>query len=154
MALTFQPRVGQVIICDYGDHTTPPDPDGHMPPEMRKRRLVVVMNSKHFGGCVVVPLSATHSENETKRGYHIEISEADMPDIVGFPKTTRWAKCNMIQMASKDRLDRAQSSHGFKFVYLDPKIVEQIQRGIIKVVGANSLLHAEPMQQTPSAATV
>ena len=154
MALTFQPRVGQVIICDYGDHITPPNPDGHMPPEMRKRRLVVVMNSKHYGGCVVVPLSATHSEHETRKGYHIEISEADMPDIVCFPKTTRWAKCNMVQMASKDRLDRAQSSRGSKFVYLDPRIVEQIQRGIIKVIGANSLLQAEPMEQTARPTTV
>ena len=145
MALTFQPRVGQVIICDYGSLARPPTPHGHISPEMVKRRLVVVMNSKHSGGCVVVPLSATHSEHETRRGYHIEVRDTEMPDIVGFPRTTRWAKCNMIQMTSKERLERAQSTHGYKFVYLDPQIVEQIQRGIIKVIGAKGLLVPEEM---------
>lgn len=144
MAISFSPRVGQVLICDYGMYGTTNHPDGHLSPEMVKNRLVVVLNSKHAGSCVVVPLSTTYNEAETRRGYHVEVEHAALPDIAYFKQHIRWAKANMVEVVSKLRLDRALSKQGNKFVYLDPACVEQIQRAVIKVIGANSLLQLQP----------
>lgn len=148
MALTFKPSVGQILVCNYGQYCAQIHPDGHLPPEMVKNRLVVVLNAKHPGGCVVVPLSTTYNEKETDRGYHVEMVEDDLPHIFKFPKAKRWAKANMIETVSKERLDRAQTANGNKFVYLDPKVVEQIQRAVIKVISANSLLTEAPAVPT------
>lgn len=145
MAIEFNPSVGQVLVCDYGDYDAANHPDGHLKPEMVKNRLVVVMNAKHARSCVVVPLSTTWNEQEARRGYHVEVEEGALPNILKFSRQTRWAKANMIETVSKLRLDRALSAKGHKFVYLDPLIVEKIQRATIKVIGANSLLQVQPV---------
>ena len=65
-------KVGQVMQCDFGNFTRDSegvprhDVNGHIPPEIVKNRLVVVMNAKITNACVVVPISATHDRGRWK----------------------------------------------------------------------------------------
>ena len=46
MALTYTPKVGEVLECDFGEFLQPPMTPVYnalMPPEIRKRRMVVVL---------------------------------------------------------------------------------------------------------------
>ncbi|KAA8686775.1 hypothetical protein F4W67_29200 [Pseudomonas caricapapayae] len=49
MALTYTPKVGEVLECDFGDFIQPPLKPvyyGLMTPEIRKRRMVLVLNGR------------------------------------------------------------------------------------------------------------
>jgi uncharacterized protein YifN (PemK superfamily) len=96
MALTYQPRLGAVLRCDFTSM-------GWMEPEMVKHRDVVVIarNRGNTKLVTVVPLSTTAPKKvET---YHAQLSENPQPD--GDPNTAVWAKCDMVYTVSIDRLD-------------------------------------------------
>ncbi|WP_322360121.1 hypothetical protein [Pseudomonas sichuanensis] len=71
MALTYTPKVGEVLECDFGDFMQPPvvpAVNALMPPEIRKRPLVVVLNGKlPNGGTLVVPISSCGNPGEVKQ---------------------------------------------------------------------------------------
>lgn len=147
MAITFRPRVGQVLECDYGNYLTDAaggviknDFSAHIPPEMVKNRLVVVLNGRIPDACIVVPLSTTLDLGKTSKGWHIEIDAAAIPALRYFTQQRRWAKCDMVQQVSASRLWRTQTARGHLEVDLDRSVVEQIQRGVIKAIGGASLL--------------
>ncbi|KPZ10967.1 hypothetical protein ALO40_200107 [Pseudomonas syringae pv. viburni] len=75
MALTYTPKVGEVLECDFGDFVKPPlKPvyNGLMTPEIRKRRMVVVLNGRLPNGCtMVVPISSSGNPNAVQRGMHV-----------------------------------------------------------------------------------
>ena len=80
MALTFQPRPGFVVMCDFR---------GYELPEMVKIRLVVVLarNRKARQLVTVVPLSTTRPE--TLERHHHELARNPLP---GNEHLTCWAK--------------------------------------------------------------
>ena len=58
--INHRPRVGELLECDFGQWSEPETVNGHIPPEMRKRRLVVVLNGDIDGYSVIVaPISST-----------------------------------------------------------------------------------------------
>ena len=92
--LTFQPKPGSVIYCDY---------KGFVAPEMIKKLPVVVVskhkhNSKLLG---IVPISTT--QPVPILNYHIEM-ENDFCSLYLEGKRS-WVKCDMMNVVSLDRLN-------------------------------------------------
>ncbi len=152
MAINFSPKVGQILECDYGEYTLDangvviPHVDCHIPPEMIKNRLVVVLNGKiNQNSCIVVPLSTTHDLQKTLRGIHVEVPEAEIPGFIYFEKQVRWAKADMVQQISIQRLNRPRTKRAHSPVLLSHELVSAIQRAVIKAISASSLI-AQPKE--------
>ncbi|WP_259271466.1 type II toxin-antitoxin system PemK/MazF family toxin, partial [Klebsiella pneumoniae] len=80
--------------------------DGRIPPEMIKNRLVVVLNGKINGNaCIVVPLSTTRDHDKLNRGMHVEIASNVINDLQFFDQQIRWAKADLVQQVSRNRLN-------------------------------------------------
>lgn len=109
MPITFTPGPNDVLMCEFG-----PDPrritSGVMagplavPPEIWKRRHVVVVSHGQGGTCLVVPFS---TEAPTRvRGFHHRIPAGSYP----FFETGKdsWAKADIMEAVSYGRLDRVR----------------------------------------------
>lgn len=96
MALSFYPRPGLVLMCDFST--------GFKAPEMVKKRPVVVISPhrKFHKLCTIVPLSTTIPNPVEK--YHHCLQPSSLPGK--FAQNETWAKCDMIYTVSLDRLDR------------------------------------------------
>lgn len=107
MALTFQPRPGQVVMCDFS---------GYVVPEMIKVRPVVVLarNRKNRQLVTVVPLSTTAPD--ALEDHHHELSANPLP---GKEHITCWAKCDMVATVSLARLDRYKTA---RRLYVTPNL--------------------------------
>lgn len=155
--INFTPKVGQILECDYGEYRRDAqgkpltgDFDSHIPPEMIKNRLVVVLNGKlSRNSCLVVPLSTTHDLQKTIKGIHVEIPEKEIGEMTFFTQQIRWAKADMIQQVSIERLNRPRSKRGHQAVNLTRERVELIQRAVIKAINAASLLEPLVAEVTP-----
>ncbi len=104
MAILFHPKPGHVLICDYET--------GFVPPEMVKRRRVVVISPyqrNKRGLCTVVPLST--SMPEIIEDFHHRITAGTYP----FFSMERdvWAKADMLATVSLTRLDRIRVGGAF-----------------------------------------
>lgn len=111
MAITYHPKPGEVVICDF-------DFGGFRPPEMVKRRPVVIVSRKDSHGrglCTVVPVSATPPTKAAS--WHHPLPHLRVP---GFADTAdRWAKCDMLATVSFARLNkpyRMTNGHGRQFI--------------------------------------
>lgn len=158
MAINFKPRVGQVLECNFGNYRQDPaggvvknDFNAHIPPEMVKNRLVVVLNGRIPGACLVVPLSTTLDIDKVTKGWQVELSKDAIPDLLYFSQQKRWAKCDMVEQVSVQRLGRTRETRGHIEVYLDRAAVEAIQRAVVKVIGGASLLAPQPKAETEAA---
>jgi len=104
MAIFYHPKVGEILLCDF---------QGYEAPEMVKRRPVVVVTERLLGRSLdlltVVPLSTL--EPRSLFPYQIQI-ELDEPLSPKFSKTLVWAKCDMVAVVAKQRLDRFRISRG------------------------------------------
>ncbi|MBB3214716.1 uncharacterized protein YifN (PemK superfamily) [Herbaspirillum sp. Sphag1AN] len=150
MSITRNPAVGEVLQCDFGDDykrapTGEPvraglTTNGRMPPEMVKKRLVVVLNGKMTGGCLVVPLSKTEGKSTTTTKYHVPIAGSLIVGHDYFEENTdRWALGEQIQQVSKDRLNPFHPDPKMSLT-LPSELVTQIQKAVIKAINAGSLL--------------
>ncbi|WP_026111409.1 type II toxin-antitoxin system PemK/MazF family toxin [Winslowiella toletana] len=146
--MNFSPKVGEILECNFGNYLVGNDGqivtnfyDGHLPPEMVKNRLVVVLNGKLNGNaCIVVPLSTTHDREKCNRGMHVEISEEVIEMLRFFSQQTRWAKADLMQQVSRSRLNRARTDRGYLNQCLPREIVAEIQRAVIKSINAAWLI--------------
>jgi len=98
MTITFHPEPRMVLICNFDT--------GFQPPEMTKRRPVVVLSPRRHNAqtCIVVPLSSTPPV--PPEAYHHLLEEASLPKELRH--SPAWAKCNMIAAVALDRLDRVR----------------------------------------------
>ncbi|HEY0381572.1 MAG TPA: type II toxin-antitoxin system PemK/MazF family toxin [Candidatus Elarobacter sp.] len=88
----FYPKKRMILMCDF-------DRGGFLPPEMVKRRRVVVL--RVFSRiALVVPLSAT--EPKPLRAFHAAIDPAGYGAIT----VPVWAKADTLAHVSLERLDR------------------------------------------------
>jgi uncharacterized protein YifN (PemK superfamily) len=114
MALSYQPPVGAVVMCDFS---------GNAVPEMVKiRPVVVIARNRHNNKLVsVVPLSTTPPSPLT--AYHHALAENPMPGGQDIPC---WAKCDMIATVALYRLDRimAGRQRDGSRIYVVPKITD------------------------------
>lgn len=133
MSIKYHPKQGTILICDFGKCFTPP--------EMVKRRLVVVVSPKfkrRSGLCTVVPLSTTPPEPEMPYHYKLEWEEP-------FPKPFNkknyaWVKGDMLATVSFERLSipkKGRDSNG-KRIY-DKRTVTQEQLTEIRKCILNGL---------------
>ncbi|TDP85593.1 type II toxin-antitoxin system PemK/MazF family toxin [Oharaeibacter diazotrophicus] len=98
MPLSYHPATGEIVLCDYGT--------GFVPPEMVKRRPVVVISPRlrrRNDLVAVVPLSTTPPV--PLEMYHCSLTLA-VPLPAPFDNAQMWAKCDMIATVALSRLDR------------------------------------------------
>ena len=136
----YRPKVGEILECNYGVFAQKLDFNGHIPPEMIKRRMVVVLNGKLNGLALVVPISSTENIKSIKLGHHIEVPSDLIKQTHFYDKRLRWAKADLIQAVSRERLFFIYEKGERIQQYLPYDKVEQIQKAVIKLIGANSLL--------------
>ncbi len=100
MAITFHPKAGMILMCDFS---------GFRAPEMIKTRPVIIISPNHLprpGLCTVVPMSTT--DPEPAQPYHYRFEKNPMPQSNG----AAWAKCDMVATVCVSRLDRLKVSRG------------------------------------------
>ena len=136
MPVTFQPRPGQVLICDFR---------GYEVPEMVKRRPVVVVarNRQNRSLVTVVPLSTTEPNPLTSAHHSLPIS----PTTGGPPPC--WAKCDMVATVSLARLDRVmRRDRGGKRTYVVPVLSDADLAAVRRAVAsALDLAHIGPVPE-------
>ncbi len=138
MPITFAPRRGAILMCDFGPDGSDPatfplrtGPIG-MPPEIWKARRVVVvspdgLNHRHGRGpglCVVVPFSATPPRTP------------GLEDVFFPARSYRsltvdvWAACGSPSRVSHDRLDRVKGGQVFRSDMLTVLDMARIEAGL------------------------
>lgn len=132
MSLTFHPKPGMVLICDFNT--------GFKAPEMIKRRPVVVISPRPRRSnqlCTIVPLSTT-APNPVEP-FHHRMDPRSLPGKLARRET--WAKCDMLATVSLERLDRVMvgKDAGGKRIYVAEQVVagdlEAIRRGVMIALG-------------------
>jgi len=101
MPITFHPKPGNVLICDF---------KGNEVPEIVKRRPVVVISPAHLrrpGLVTVVPLSTTAPDPVAP--YHYLLTGNPVP---GEGAKEVWAKCDLVTSVRAERLDRFKIDRG------------------------------------------
>jgi uncharacterized protein YifN (PemK superfamily) len=149
MGINFSPKVGQILTCNFGNYPrdgqgdiVPDVIDAHMPPEMIKFRLVVVLNGKLNGNaCTIVPISTTKDSVKLGSGFHVELEKGVIEEARYFPQKTSWVKCDMVQTVSNQRLNRPMDvARGWLTQVLPRESVSEIQKAVIRAINASSLL--------------
>ncbi|MEA1987797.1 MAG: type II toxin-antitoxin system PemK/MazF family toxin [Pseudomonadota bacterium] len=148
MAINYAPKVGEVLECNFGDYLLDPETNeadrnnfhGKVPPEMRKHRMVVVMNGKLGGSCVVVPISSSKDQGLISRGLHIPLDTGHFRVTDFYDRRDRWAKVETMQHVSKARLFKMRDRNGRFDQHLPFEVVEEIQKAIVRLVAGSKLL--------------
>ena len=125
MPLLYSPRVGALLMCDFGA--------GFKPPEMTKRRPVVVLAkpSDSTRLCVVVPLSTVAPA--TPKPFRHQMDPKSVPASLGAQPS--WAKCDMLYTVSWERLDRVRvSKRKFGSVDVCAEDLDAIRLGVKKAL--------------------
>ena len=121
-----------VLICDFNT--------GFKPPEMIKRRPVVVISPRPRRTnqlCTIVPLSTT-APNPVEP-FHHRMGPRSLPGKLARKET--WAKCDMLATVSLERLDRVMIGRepGGKRIYIAQQVLDEdfeaIRRGVMIALG-------------------
>ncbi|MGL5031998.1 MAG: type II toxin-antitoxin system PemK/MazF family toxin [Aeromonas sp.] len=149
MAISYSPKVGELLECNYGDFLYEDDGtinrknyNGRIPPEMVKNRLVVVLNGKISGGStIIVPISSTQDLGKIAQGLHIPIPQEHIQVTNFYDQRDRWAKADLVQQVSKERLFKVKDANGVHITqYLPRDLMENIQKAVVTAISAKSLL--------------
>lgn len=92
MAIKYPPAYGAILLCDFS---------GSIPPEINKKRPVIVLSTVSAGICTVVPLSTTAPRSI--ENWHFLLN---MPDPLPRPydAAAAWVKGDMVNAVSFERL--------------------------------------------------
>ena len=135
MPITFHPKPGQVLYCDFR---------GYMVPEIVKTRPVVIVSPGHLarpGLVTVVPLSTTPPD--PVRPYHYRLQGNPIP---GSTETEVWAKCDLFASVSLERLDRVKLGRGeYRTGAVSMDQVKAIRRACLYALGIDP---ANPLTYT------
>ena len=115
-----------VLICDYQT--------GFIPPEMVKKRRVVVVSPKHInnrGLCVVVPISTSPPDSELPT--HVRFEAGNYRFLSN--STACWAKCAILASVSYRRLDRVRVGSNFIAPRLSHEDFNRICDAVAHVIG-------------------
>ena len=128
MGIDYHPNLGEALWCDYGG----------IEPEMCKRRLAVVVVPR---ACqrkrltTVVPISTTPPE--TVRPWHIRLSRDPYPK--GKKGGEIWAKCDMLNVVSFDRLGgyytRWNGRRQYQKMHVSMEELQAIRQGVLNALG-------------------
>lgn len=99
MAITFHPRPGQILLCDFST--------GFREPEMVKSaRPVIVLSPHHRSRGNVVTVAALSTQKpEPVCPYHWLLPRAALPQLGRFQEKETWLKGDMIYSVGFQRLD-------------------------------------------------
>lgn len=138
MPITFTPRRGAILMCNFGPdpldpHTFPlhAPPVSAAPEVWKTRRVIVVsddrLNHRHGAGpglCIVVPCSAT--EPRSLGPWDVAFAARS------YRSFTRdvWAACASPIRVSHTRLDRVIAGRGYRGDFLAPVDMERIEAGL------------------------
>jgi uncharacterized protein YifN (PemK superfamily) len=115
MAIKYAPSPGTILLCNF---------DGYIPPEMNKKRPVVVLSTVSHRLCIVVPLSTTEPSPQESWHYLLNTPEPLPPP---YNSLHHWVKGDMVSTVSYMRLslphagkdaDRKRN-YGTKYVALE-----------------------------------
>ncbi len=96
MTITFHPRPGQILLCDF-------EPGFKEPEMVKKNRPVVVLTGSIQGRSQLVTIAAlSHTEPDPPRPYHYKIPKQSMPMIGRFQDEDCWLKGDMIPLDFTD----------------------------------------------------
>jgi mRNA interferase MazF len=130
MAITFHPKPGTVLMCDFNT--------GFRAPEMVKKRPVVVISKSRQQLVTVVPLSTT--KPYPLEACHHELKDASLPACLRSGR--HWAKCDMVNTVAFWRLDRVRAGkHPVtgKRIYVShivcPEDLAAIRKAVAHVLG-------------------
>lgn len=146
--INYSPKVGEVLECNFGLFSYCPETqrpldnnfNGRIPPEIVKKRMVIVLNGKLDTGCLVVPISSTRNLNGISKGLHVPLDPDNFRVTDFYDRRERWAKTDLIQMVSRQRLYKLMDN-GQRFDhYLSREVVTQIQLSVISAINATSLI--------------
>jgi mRNA interferase MazF len=125
VAITFHPKAGTVLICDFNT--------GFREPEMVKARPVIVVspNHAHYSELyTVVPMSTTPPR--IVRPYHYKFASNPVP----YETDEVWAKCDMVVTVARHRLDRIKVKRGkYEIGHLSAEELEAIRHCLRYVIG-------------------
>ena len=133
MPIQYDPAAGTIVLCDYAT--------GFKPPEMVKRRPVVVVSPRlhrRRGLCTVAPLSTTPPDQPQAYHHLVRLAEP-LPERWG--ASEMWVKADMVATVSHERLDlfRTGRDQYGKRKYLQPKLspedLEAVRRCIALALG-------------------
>jgi len=122
MPIAFHPKPGMVLICDF--HT------GFVPPEMVKKRRVIVVSSYQVnkqGLCTIVPVSTLLPDPIEPHHHRIPCGKYTFFS----QQDDSWVKCDMITRVSFKRLDRLRLNNEFLTPYIDAADLAAARRGIL-----------------------
>jgi mRNA interferase MazF len=125
VALTFHPGPGTILICDFST--------GFLPPEMVKKRPVVVISPrrrKSPGLVTVVPFSTTPPL--PAEPWHHQIAAGAYPPAQGKPM---WAKADILATVGLGRLDRVRWQGSYQTLELNPADMAAIIRAVKAALG-------------------
>ncbi|RUT27496.1 hypothetical protein C0V97_00800 [Asaia sp. W19] len=143
MSLQYPPQVGDVLLCDYPEWV---DNGDLAIGEMQKRRLVVVLHNRlpyRDRLVAVAPFSTTPPRQSV--AYQCKVTfEKPPPDP--FSSLIKWAKADMINTVSYDRLslpydgkDAATSRRKYVKIRLPKEDMEKIKRCVCISLGLQTL---------------
>jgi uncharacterized protein YifN (PemK superfamily) len=121
MPITFHPHPGTVLKCDFFT--------GFQPPEMVKRRHVVVVSPRrrhHSGLCLVVPFSTVAPDPVEAFHHRIPVGAYSF----FHPRIDVWAKGDMLTCVGFRRLDRVLLNGQYVAPGLQSHDFAAIQRAI------------------------
>lgn len=128
MGIDYHPNLGETLWCDYSG----------VEPEMCKRRLAVVVVPRALQRkrlVTVVPISTTPPE--IIRSWHVRLGRDPYPK--GRKGAEIWAKCDMLNVVSFDRLGgyytrwNGKRRHQKMQVSMDD--LQAIRQGVLNALG-------------------
>ena len=138
MAITFVPDAGDVLMCDF---------DGFKPPEMTKKRQVVILSPRarrvNPDTYIVVPISTTPPA--TLLGCHCELRRGAYPC---FDPVTIWVKCDMVTCVAAHRLDRVKVAGRYNRVQIRRDDLARIRSAVLHGLGMESWKQVEVIVTT------
>lgn len=146
--ISYSPRVGEILECNFGQFSYDPETqrplmenfNGRIPPEIVKKRMVIVLNGKLDSGCLVVPISSTKNLSGISKGLHVQLDPEHFRVTDFYDLRERWAKTDLIQMVSRSRLYKLKDGEERFDLHLPRDVVTQIQRAVIKAISASTLI--------------
>lgn len=98
MALTFHPKPGLILFCDFSE--------GFKEPEIVKTRPVIVLAPPLQGRSNLVTVVALSTVKPApERNYHYQVPKAAMPQVGYFQGKDSWVKGDMVYSVGFHRLD-------------------------------------------------
>lgn len=141
MPITFHPRAGQILHCDFSQ--------GFQEPEMVKAQRPVVVLTPYIKGrhklVTVVALSTVPPDPTLS--FHCQIPRNSMPQLGRFQEYDTWVKGDMIYSVGWHRLDRIRLGKrdlrtGKRLYFnssLGPKLMKRIRSCVLHGLNLSKL---------------